>query len=156
MNLPKSILVPTDFSDPASEALDFAIDLAEKLGARVTVMHAYEFPIVGLPDGALVPSADIAIAILNSAQKALDTVVRAKKNLGIEITAVLKNGEPREAILAVAKDMGADLVVMGTHGRRGLAHILLGSVAEYVVRTSPQPVLTVRSAPDVKGKAQGK
>ncbi|HVJ94100.1 MAG TPA: universal stress protein, partial [Labilithrix sp.] len=150
MPFPKNILVPTDFSDTATEALDYAIDIAEKFGARVTVLHTFEIPLVGLPDGALVPTADIAGRILNNAQQALDDTLEARQDRGVELKGVLKQGEPRETILAYAKDTGADLIVMGTHGRRGLAHLLLGSIAEYVVRTSPQPVLTVRASETAK------
>jgi nucleotide-binding universal stress UspA family protein len=145
MKLPNSILVPTDFSEPATEALDYAIELSLKLGARITLLHAYEIPMIGFPDGALVATADIAGHILNSAQAALNDAIAARKARGVELTPVLKCGEPRGTILAVAKEVGADLVVMGTHGRRGLAHMLMGSVAEHVVRVSPLPVLTVRA-----------
>lgn len=145
MSLPKHLLVPIDFSAPAAEALDFAIEMAAALGARVTVLHSYEVPVVGVPDGALVSSAEMAASLASSAQEALDKVVDAQKGRGVGLTAVLRNGEPRTTIVAVAKEVGADLVVMGTHGRRGIAHLLIGSVAEYVVRTAPVPVLTVRA-----------
>jgi nucleotide-binding universal stress UspA family protein len=145
MNLPKHILVPTDFGEPAARALDFAIEMAAELGARVTVLHAYEIPFVGVPDGALVASAEMAASISRSAQETLDKTVGAHRGRALELEAVLVNGDARTTILTVTKELGADLVVMGTHGRRGLAHLLIGSVAEYVVRTAPVPVLTVRS-----------
>ena len=109
----------------------------------------------GFPEGALVATADMAGRILNNAQQALNGTLAAQKTRGVEVAAVLKSGEPRETILAVAKDLDADLIVIGTHGRRGLAHMLLGSVAEYIVRTSPQPVLTVRCAA-AEDKTHGK
>ncbi len=144
MTTPKTILVPVDFSEASDAALDYAVELAAKLGAKVHVLHAYEIPVVGFPDGVLVATADIAGRILNASQGALDEALAKHKNRGAEITASLRQADPRDAILAVAKELGADLVVMGTHGRRGLARALLGSVAESVVRTSGVPVLTVR------------
>lgn len=144
MNVPNHILVPTDFSDTAGKALDLAIDIAEKLGARITVMHAYEIPFVSFPDGVLMASAELASRVLNGAQEALDKIVADRKSRGVSLTGLLKNDDPRSSVLTVAKEIGADLIVMGTHGRQGLAHVLLGSITEYVVRTSPVPVLTVR------------
>jgi len=158
MNLPKNILVPTDFSEPAGQALDYAVGLAEKLGARITVMHTYEIPVLGFPDGFLVATADVAGHILNGAQERLTALVGPRKGRGVELTPLLKCGEARETIVAVAEEIGADLIVMGTHGRRGLAHALLGSVAEYVVRASPCPVFTIRDSdakpPREQAKAQ--
>ena len=151
MSLPTNILVPIDFSKGASRALDLAIDLGAKLGAKVTALHVYELPAVGIPDGVFSPPPDLAAQIYASTQKGLEAAVEERKSeakkRGIELGSMMKTGEARATILAAAKEIGADLVVMGTHGRRGLVHVLLGSVAEYVVRTSPIPVLTVRSDP---------
>ena len=151
---PKTILVPTDFSEPADGALDYAIALAEKIGAQVTLLHAYEIPVLGFPDGALVATADIAGRIASGAQAALEAAIAQRKNRGVELKALLKTGDARETIHAVAQDLNADLIVMGTHGRRGLSRALLGSVTEYVVRTATRPVLTVRG-PEPKAKLQG-
>ena len=145
---PKTILVPTDFSDAARVALDYAVQLAEKLGAKVHVMHAFELPLVGFPDGAMTVTAEMAGRITVAAQKALEEVVAKHETRHVELTTALVQGDPREAVLAVAGDIGADLIVMGTHGRHGIARALIGSVAENVVRTSPIPVLTLR---DVRG-----
>jgi nucleotide-binding universal stress UspA family protein len=141
--LPKSILVPTDFSEPAERALDYAVALAERVGAQVTVLHAYEIPLVGFPDGALVATADIAGRIVRAAQEGLDVAVAQRKSHGVGLKSLLKTGDAREVIEAIAQDLGADLIVMGTHGRRGLSRALLGSVTEYVVRTATCPVLAV-------------
>ncbi|WP_394842322.1 universal stress protein [Pendulispora brunnea] len=143
MNLPKQILVPTDFSPCADEALDYAVALAEKLGAKVIVMHAYEIPVVGFPDGAYITGADEAARILTATQENLDALIAKHERGAASLKGLLKNGEPSESIVAAARDVSADLIVMGTHGRRGLAHALLGSVAERVVRSSPCPVLTL-------------
>lgn len=144
----KTILVPTDFGDPGESALAYAIDLAEGLKAEVILLHAFELPIVGFPDGAMVATADIASRIVNAAQKALDDAVAKYKKRSIALKPLLKQGDAREVVLAVAKDVGANLIVMGTHGRRGIARALIGSVTESVVRTSPVPVLTVHGTAD--------
>lgn len=144
MSLPKNILVPTDFSESADSALEFALDMADKLGGKVTVMHAYEIPVVGFPEGALVATAEIGERIVTGAQAGLDALVSRYEGRPIEAKPLLKCGDPREMVHATAEEIGADLIVMGTHGRRGLSRALLGSVAEYIVRTSTRPVLTVR------------
>jgi len=144
MSLPKRILVATDFSETSDRALDYAIDLASRIGASVVVLHAYELPIVGFPDGAFIASADVATRMASAAQNGLDACVAARIARGVELKKVLKQDAPWDAVNAVAKELGIDLVVVGTHGRRGLAHALLGSVAEKIIRTSTVPVLTVR------------
>jgi len=146
MNLPKIILVPTDFSVAAETALDQAIGLASKLGAKVYVLHAYQLPVVGFPDGVLVPTAEIASRVVTWAQSELAACVAKRKGSTVEIVPILKQADPREAVLAVAEEVSADLVIMGTHGRRGIARALIGSTAEAVVRTSPVPVMTVHAA----------
>ncbi|HEY8073138.1 MAG TPA: universal stress protein, partial [Labilithrix sp.] len=82
--------------------------------------------------------------ILNASQKALEDAVIQRKDAGIPMTTRLCQADPRDAIVSLAKELNADLVVMGTHGRRGIARALVGSVAESVVRISAVPVLTVR------------
>jgi nucleotide-binding universal stress UspA family protein len=145
---PKNILVPTDFSDPSKAALDYAVDLAEKLGAGVHVMHAFELPIVGFPDGTMVLTAEMASRIINAGQKALDDLVAkyASRKLASPLHAFLEQADPREAVLSAAKKVNADMIIMGTHGRRGIARALIGSVTESLVRTSPIPVLTIHPA----------
>ena len=137
------ILVPTDFTETSDRALDYAIALAEKVGAKVTVMHAYEIPIVGFPDGALIATADVATRIANVSQEALDALVKRRAVGGVTFDAILRDGVAYEEIGKVADEIGADLIIIGTHGRRGIARALLGSVAENVIRTSTRPVLTI-------------
>jgi nucleotide-binding universal stress UspA family protein len=140
----KTFLVPTDFSEPAIDALEQAIGLARESGGHVVVLHVCEIPVVGFPDGALIPTADVAARISNDAQTALDTLIEQRKGCGVPIEAVLKSGDPRDLIHGVADDVDATMIVMGTHGRRGVARALLGSVTESVVREATRPVLTVR------------
>jgi nucleotide-binding universal stress UspA family protein len=143
MELPKRILVPTDFSETSDKALDYAVDLATLLKGSITVMHAYEIPIVGFPDGAIIASAEIASKLLDSVQAAMDATIAKRKNKGVPLQPVIRQDVPYRAINAVADEMKADLIIIGTHGRRGISRALLGSVAENVIRTATRPVLTI-------------
>jgi nucleotide-binding universal stress UspA family protein len=139
----KHIVVATDFSDVAAHALDEAVDLAEQLGAKITLVHSYEIPIYGFPDGILIASSDVAAALARGGQKGLEAAILKHKDRKVEIVPLLRNGPPWEEVNKVAEDAHADLVVVGTHGRRGLARALLGSVAERILRTATRPLLVV-------------
>jgi nucleotide-binding universal stress UspA family protein len=139
----RRFLVPTDFTDTSERALDWAVDLASRVGAAVTVMHAYEIPIMGFPDGALIASPEIATKIADAARAGLERTVARVKDRGVALDSILRDGIAFEEINAVAQSIRADLIVIGTHGRRGLARALLGSVAENVIRTSTIPVVTI-------------
>jgi nucleotide-binding universal stress UspA family protein len=147
----RHIMVPHDFGDAAEHALAYALDLGQKLGARVTVVHAFEVPAFGYPD-ALVASLQFLPEIEAAAGRALDAVKSRVRGAPVDVEVSLRRGTPWEQITAAASEMKVDLIVMGTHGRRGVAHALLGSVAEKVVRTAPCPVLTVR-APEGRQEA---
>jgi len=142
----RRILVPIDFTEVSAHALDWAIELAASVGASVTVLHSYAIPVVGYPDGALIPTPQVVTGLAEAAQKALETAVAGHRRGSVPLETVLREGEAWEVIVSVADDLDADLIVVGTHGRHGLARALLGSVAEHVVRTSHRPVLTL-SAP---------
>ena len=144
----KRILVPTDFTETSDKALDFAIELAQKFDASITVMHAFEIPVIGFPDGALVATADIASRIQEAGRAGLDAAVTARASRGVKIESVLREGPAEDEIKAVAEDTKADLIVIGTHGRRGIARALLGSVAENVIRTVKIPVLAIHGPRD--------
>lgn len=143
MAVPKHILVPVDFSVLASQAVDYAIELAKALGAKITLLHAYEPPAIGYPDAAGL-ALEVTEACRRSAEAALETEARERAASGVLLGHELRQGAAWVEIVEAAKERGADLIVMGTHGRGGLSHLLLGSVAERVVRSSPIPVLTVR------------
>jgi len=145
MNIPKKILVPTDFREPSTAALDYAVQLAQKLGAVVHVVHSYEFPVVGFPEGVLTVSAEMASRILDATQTALAKITTTYEQKGIKLETSIEQADPREGVLKAAQRTGADLIVMGTHGRRGISRALIGSVTEAIVRTSPIPVLTVHA-----------
>ncbi len=138
------ILVPHDFSDTAEYALRYALTLAEKFGARVTVLHTYEIPAYSYPE-AFVTSVESTVQIEGAARKALEAVFARAHRPDVAMDMVLRRGTAWTEIGAVAREMNADLIAMGTHGRRGVARALLGSVAEKVVRTAPCPVLTVHA-----------
>ena len=140
----RTILVPTDFGETSDHALEAALDLAKALQAKLHVVHVYQIPVYGFPDGAFVPGPEIAARISESAERGLAAILERYGDRGVPLTKSLRTGAPHEEIVACAKELPADLVVMGTHGRGAIAHALLGSVTERVVRTSPIPVLTIR------------
>lgn len=144
MNLPSVILVPTDFGDAASRALDYAVALAKPLGAELVLLHTFELPVIGFPDGAMAATAELTTRIVAAAQQALDQEV-ARAGAGVPMKALLRQGDAWQMALATAQETGANLIVMGTHGRRGLPRALIGSVAEKMVRTAPVPVLIVHA-----------
>jgi nucleotide-binding universal stress UspA family protein len=144
MSLPRNILVPTDFSRHAERALDYAVELAAKLDARVHLLNVVGLPIMG-PELGFAVTASMIDAILDDNQKALDKLVAARTGKAAFGPTLLRTGDARTVIDTVAEELKADLVIMGTHGRRGVSRMLLGSVAESIVRTAPCPVLLVRS-----------
>ena len=140
----RRILVPTDFTETSDIALDWATALATRLGAAITVMHAYELPIVGFPEGAIVASAELATQIGQASRAALAALVARLRPTAVPVDAILREGIIWQEINAVAEAIDAGLVVIGTHGRKGLSRALLGSVADKVVRTSNRPIVTIR------------
>ena len=140
-------LVPVDFSEYANQVLEYAIGLASKLGARLTLLHVIQSPPWGGVDmDVTLPYAYTRyIQVLeaesaNSMQACLERVTAA----GVEGEVAVVHGVPFHEIIETAKMQQVDLIVMGTHGRTGLQYVLLGSVAEKVVRLAPCPVLVVR------------
>ncbi len=136
------ILVAHDFGETAQTALLYALDLAEMLKARVTVVHAYEIPVYGFPEG-LAFAPDVTGRIETVSRQALEGIVQRASRPAVRVDGLLRQGPAWSEVSAAAHEAKADLIVIGTHGRRGFAHALLGSVAEKVVRTAPCPVLTV-------------
>ena len=143
------ILVPTDFSEPSDAALDYAKALAEKFGASLHLLHVFEDPFAtgafAAEMYAPVPP-DTRDAMIADAKAHLVERVPDTDSARFFATTEVVTGLSARAIVdyAIANDI--DLIVMGTHGRGGLAHLFMGSVAERVVRTAPCPVLTVHSA----------
>ncbi len=140
----KRMLVPTDFSDCSQEAMGYAVSLAQAFQATVFLLHVMEPPAYGL-DFTLTPP-DVAPDVRQRLVERMEQWVDRMKNLGIEVEGHLVGGVPFVEIIKAAKRHEADLIVMGTHGRTGLAHLWLGSTAEQVIQRSHCPVVTVKAA----------
>jgi len=138
----KTILYPTDFSAGARPAFEVACALASEGGGRVVVLHVERPPLATLGGTAGVPPLPSEYDRERFWEE-LKAIQPARG--GITAEHCLEYGEPAAVILKVAQEIGADLIVMGTHGRTGLRRLLMGSVAERVVRKAPCPVLTVRT-----------
>ncbi len=139
----KTIMAPTDFSECSLEAMRYAIELAEAFSARVIFLHVMEQPGYE-PELSLTPMGIRPEVTRMVAEMMQDHVARVRAQ-GIEVEWHLEIGTPFAEIRGAAERHHADLVVMGTHGRTGLAHVLLGSVAERVVQHAPCPVLTIKA-----------
>jgi nucleotide-binding universal stress UspA family protein len=146
MRLAKNILVPVDFSECSEHALDYAVELAAKLDARIHLLNVIGVPALGVPELGVAVTSTIIESVVHGNQEALDKLVDGRKDKMKLGEVMLRTGDARDVILKACEEVDADLVVMGTHGRRGLRRALLGSVAESVVRTAPCPVLTIRGA----------
>jgi nucleotide-binding universal stress UspA family protein len=143
----KTILVPTDFSKAADCALERAIALAELTHAEIHLVHAYELPsTLGALDVPLALPQEFFDQIREAAQKQLEQRVKKVNAAGLEGQGHVTVDTPARALLDAAAKVGADLIVMGTHGRTGMKHVLLGSVAERAVRLATCPVMTVKAA----------
>jgi nucleotide-binding universal stress UspA family protein len=146
----KKILVPVDFSEPARKAYETAVPLARESGGEIVLLYVGDIP--ETPD-ALDPSMrevekmyeDILKARLTNARALLQRWMEDYQHQGVTVSDCLAEGVPFERIIEVASEIGADLIVLGTHGRHGLRRIIIGSTTERVVRLAPVPVLTVRA-----------
>lgn len=141
------ILFPTDFSESAGNAARYAISLAKKYGGKLYIVHVVE-PFTYTTDFGLDYSVQYK-EMEATARRLLDEFVASIQRNNLNAEGVLLSGEPFVEIIKYAKREQVDLIIMGTHGRTGLEHMLLGSVAEKVVRKSPCPVLTVKKTGQV-------
>jgi nucleotide-binding universal stress UspA family protein len=135
----QSILHPTDFSEPSHAAWQVACALAQTYQARLVALHVV-FPAT-VAYGEVV-STEVVEQQMSSARQALEQLQPTEP--GIKVERILETGDPVEVILRTAAKLPADLIVLGSHGRTGLARLLLGSVAEQVVRKATCPVLVVK------------
>jgi nucleotide-binding universal stress UspA family protein len=145
----KTVLVATDFSEPSAKALDYGRALARTFGATLHVLHVVENALAysGADMGAGVAYASLQQELEEAARAQLNKAVRDDDRRELNArTALLTSSSPALTIASYARDTEADVIVIGTHGRAGLSHLLMGSVAEKVVRLAPCPVLTVRHA----------
>jgi nucleotide-binding universal stress UspA family protein len=140
------ILVPTDFSKHSQNALTYAVAFADKFQSELYLLHVVQDLAVFVPDMVTVmpPPAPAVEQITAAAGQALERLVREQQLERLKVHTEVREGPPFYEIVRFAKEADIDLIIMGTHGRAGLAHVLLGSVAEKVVRKAPCPVLTVR------------
>ena len=141
----EKILVPVDFSEHAAAALDRAVDLAKRFGARLTLLHAYELPGPAMTEYQISIPEPLAEQVRAAASTRLEALRERAAAGDLEVGCELVRGSAADAVANVAASLEADLVVMGTRGNTGLQHLLLGSVAERTVRTAPCPVLTVKA-----------
>ena len=147
------ILVPTDFSGTADAALAYAKTLAGQLNASLHLMHVFVDPYAVAPFGVETPmEPELRKRTLEDARACLLKRLDAQEEQRFRGTRAPVTGLTAKQIATYAVDHTIDLIVIGTHGRRGVAHLLLGSVAEHVVRIAPCPVLTVRKTRSAASK----
>ncbi len=143
----RHILIPTDFSSYSQDAIDYGVQLAKALGSEIYLLYVFQEPMF-IPSGPTVPMVPEVGNWLDEVQKQerqkLDDIVESLGSQLKKVTPLFKAGNPVLEILKAAKEIPADLIVMGTHGRTGLPHFVIGSVAERVVREGHCPVLTVK------------
>ena len=141
----KKILVATDFTESSQAATETGLELAQALHVPLVLLHVY--PVLATVYAAvpMAPAQDYTLLYEKGARESLEKEQARLTARGAEVTSVLKPGAAWEEILSTAEQVNADLIIVGTHGRRGLPRAILGSVAEKVVRLSPLPVLTVHA-----------
>jgi nucleotide-binding universal stress UspA family protein len=143
----KTILAPTDFSAHSEQAVRYACSLAERLGATLHLIHVLSEIIPAGPDPLLMPVMPPQFYQENE-DRAKETLASLRKpgwGTPAAVVTAVRWGSPVDAIVDYSREQAIDLIVIATHGRTGLSHVLLGSVAERIVRESPCPVLTIRS-----------
>ena len=142
----EKILVPVDFTVHSSEAIRRAVDLAQHYSASLALIYVYEPLDYALPEGYALYTPEQVGRLMDEFKERLRAVVRDVEAMGVSrVESHVLNGSAAVEIVNFATEHGCDLVVMGTHGRTGLSHLLMGSVAERVLRTAPCPVLTVKA-----------
>ena len=141
----RHILCPTDFSEGSEEAFASALSLAADSGARLTLLHVHPLPpTMVLPDVLVPLSPDLVRTVEHSVDLALDELCHRARARGVECGHATVIGAAAPEICRSAESLGVDLIIIGAHGKGGLGHAILGSVAERVVRRAPCAVLTVR------------
>jgi nucleotide-binding universal stress UspA family protein len=145
----KKILVPTDFSDAAVQALDHAVELARSMKAELVLLFVVEPVYYAAPADLYGASASLGAVLDEQRRAGREQLARLTARLQrrkLKVRAILATGIPHDVIVEMARKVRASMIVMATHGRTGLSHLLLGSVTERVVRTAECPVLTLRVA----------
>lgn len=147
------MLVPTDFSAASDAAFAYGLDMATRLGSRMHLLHVLDDSglATAYPDGFYIELPGLRAQMMAEAEGRLQALVDRCTAAGVAATREVVVGRPARVVVETAAAQDADLIVMGTHGRSGFAHLLLGSVAERVVRAAPCAVLTVRDASRTTG-----
>ncbi len=148
----KQIVVPIDFSDCSLDALEHGIRLAKGFGADLTLLHVLE-PALYDDDGTL-RQAKEQRRLDERIDPQLAPYVHAIQAAGVSVRAAVRGGIPEDSILEFVRTSGSDLIVMGTHGRRGIAHVMRGSVAEALLRRSICPMFVVKDLSSAPGHAR--
>jgi len=139
----KTILVPVDFTDSSNRAVDYAVALSRQFRAKIVLLHVIEPFTYSVTDTVVVTDHHAALAAI--ADRMMDLLSQKLRRHGTKVEHAVMSGSPAWTILDQAKKRRSDLIVMGTRGRTGIEHLLVGSVAERVVRLASCPVLTVGS-----------
>jgi nucleotide-binding universal stress UspA family protein len=141
----KQILVPIDFSAHSTAAFEAAVEIAKVFDSKIHLLHCYQIQPGGIsPYGIAIPSRYFA-EIRDAASQQLAEWQEKHVPAGVSVDASAMSESPSEAIITVAKEIDADLIVMGTRGLSGFKHVMVGSVAERTVRLAPCPVMTVHA-----------
>ena len=152
-----NILVPVDFSPHAEHAFTYATTLAERFGAKLALVYVVDDSFVtgGWSSEIYVSNVPELIEnLIADADRRLATLKASAAALGLTAETAVIRGRPAHAIVEHAKNGGFNLIVMGTHGRTGVSHVVMGSVAERVLRKAPCPVLTVRATEALEASAK--
>jgi len=153
----RKILVPLDFSPASDYALTYAKALAADFGASLHVLHVIEDRLMTGPwpvEVYLGEMPRLREGLIKDAESRMQECLKAIETSGIQATGEVLIGGPFQTIVELAGTAGVDLIVMGTHGRTGITHLLIGSVAERVVRHAPCPVLVVRERASAERAAE--
>ena len=151
------ILVPTDFGPASDAALAYAKDLAEKYSARLSLLHVLTSPEATgywTPEVYVPASLEARERLARAARERVENALTAEERSRCGVVIQVRAGSVADDILDFAREHDVNLIVMGTHGRRGLSHLLLGSVAEHVLRRAPCPVVTTREQPEADAIAE--
>ena len=143
----KRILVATDFGEASAAALNYGRALARAFGAHVTVLHVVDDVVASsfAVEGYVPNLFELQRVVDEAAHKQLEALLNKEDRLELGAVAEVRKGRSAaDTIVKYAEDLNADVIIMGTHGRGAMQHLLMGSVAERVVRTAPCPVLTVK------------
>lgn len=140
----KKILVPMDFSDCAKKALQYAVPLAEQHDAKLVLVYVAPTPSYAGGEYGIIDTSALNAELFRSGEGRLQSVAKEEIRGRVPVETMVRAGSATAEIIDVAETLPADIIVISTHGYSGLKHVLLGSVAEHVVRHAPCPVLVVR------------